>query len=74
MNVVTFDQDFELITNRLLRKDQLSSSERKFVAGVQKHGIKTKTISWRQMQVLGFIYKKHVQREEYVHHNWTIWK
>ena len=70
----TFSEDFELITNRLLTKDQLSTSERKFVAGVQKHGIKTKTISFNQMRVLGCIYKKHVQRDEYMSHNWTIWK
>ena len=74
MSCYTFTEDFELITNRLLTKDQLSTSERKMVAGIQKFGIKTKTISYRQMQVLGFIYKKHVQHDEYKTHNWTIWK
>ena len=70
----SYSQDFELITNRLLKRDDLTSSERKYVAGVQKHGIKTKKISYSQMRILGCIYKRYVQRGQELHHNWTIWK
>ena len=72
-NVFSFKKDFDLICNRLLKRDDLKSSERTFVAGVQKFGIKSGKISYKQQVILGKIYYKYVQRGEYKHHNWTIW-
>ena len=69
----SFDDKFDLICNRLLNK-QLSTSDRTFVAGVQKFGIKSGKITYKQQVILGAIYKKYVQRNSYKHHNWSIWK
>lgn len=71
--VYSFDQKFDLICNRLLKRSDLTDGDRKFTAGVQAFGIKSGKISYKQQQILGAIYKKYVQRGEYKHHNWTIW-
>jgi hypothetical protein len=72
MSIYTYCDKINSVVERLLRHD-LSRSERQFVQGIQDIGLVDKRISYRQLQVLGAIYKKHVQRGQYKHHNWPIW-
>jgi len=62
---------FSKLLNHL---EEMSPKERTLVEGIGAFGVKSGKISYRQLVTMGRIYKKYVHEEEYVHHDWKIWK
>lgn len=54
--------------------EEMEARDRKLVEGIGRFTLRTGKISFRQMQVLGRIYKRYLQDDQYQHHNWKIWR
>lgn len=45
----------------------------RLVRDIDRFGSESGLLTKRQLQVLGFIYKRHINDDRYVHHDWAIW-
>lgn len=45
----------------------------RLVRDIHRFGTDSGVLTRRQLQVLGFIYKRHINNDKYVHHDWAIW-
>jgi len=51
----------------------MTEEEVLLLQGISEWITKTEKATWKQLSVLGRLYKRYLQDGEYVHHNWTIW-
>ncbi len=64
--------DFQKLFTRSFM--DMTASEQEMFVGIGSWCADTGLVSYRQLQVVGFLYKKYLQDGEYVHHNWKIWR
>lgn len=54
--------------------DDMSQSDREIFQGITSWVVDKNKVTKKQLSVLGRLYKRYLQDDEYVHHNWKIWK
>lgn len=59
---------------KLYNVDDMSQSDRLYLEGISQWVTTTNKVTLKQLQVLGRLYKRYLQDDEYVHHNWKMWK
>jgi hypothetical protein len=52
----------------------MTPDEANKVMGICNFAAGTQKVTYKQLQFMGMMYKKLVQRGVYFHHNWKIWK
>lgn len=62
--------DFRKIYNR---REQMSPADQATVEGICTFANEKQIVTYRQLQVMGYISKRYLQDDEYIHHNWKIW-
>lgn len=71
----TFNDDHKY-NFRILARHQTSmtAKEKEFFGKIFSWCQETGKVSYKQLVVVGRLYKKYVQRGQYVEHNWRIWR
>lgn len=75
MSIYTFDENHKENFAILLRHvEDMTPSEATIVVGINAFAHRTGKVSYKQLQIVGIVYKRLVQRGRYSDHNWKIWK
>lgn len=73
-NVVSYGDKLREVVSELkthFKGDR--SKDARFVRDVHRFGQDSGKLTRGQLRVLGFIYKRHINNGQYVHHDWAIW-
>lgn len=74
-NTVTYGAELKQVVLEL--KDHFKgdrSNTARFVRDVHRFGQDSGVLTRGQLRVLGYIYKRNINNNKYVHHDWAIWQ
>ena len=75
MKAYSYTKKLESSLLKLTRHiDDMTVTERELLYGIGEFMVKTNKVTFRQLQVLGKLYKSYVNDGCYVFHDWLIWR
>lgn len=66
--VISYKKEIDEAIDELI--DCSENDAKEFCSGVQEFGRRTNKITYKQCKYIGKLYKKHINNNYYIHHDW----